>query len=225
MSNTHQTTTTAAAIGGRRSPYLSFILGGTAVLLYALPTTAVLLGYDRSAFPGLWRIFTCHWVHWNLEHLFWSAATFVVLGALCERENRRQFLACVVGSACAIPLALYALMPELRTYGGLSGVDAALFVLIAVTLLRERLPAREWSWILACAGLLLAFAGKVGFELATGSTVFVTPDPAMTPVPLAHAVGGAVGALVGLGRPPRSPNCQTSRSQAQGDSAISPPSR
>ena len=197
---------TAIAARAQSPPFLSPALGGLAVVLYGVPSVAALLGYERSAFPGLWRILTCHWVHWNLEHLFWSAATFVVLGALCERENRRQFLACVVGSACAIPLALYALMPGLRTYGGLSGLDAALFVLIAVTLLRERLPAREWRWILACGALLLAFAGKVGYELVTGSTVFVTPDPAMTPVPLAHAVGGAIGALVGIGWRKRGPN-------------------
>ncbi|MBI4564001.1 MAG: hypothetical protein HY716_04820 [Planctomycetes bacterium] len=43
-------------------------------------------------------------------------------------------------------------------------------------------------------------AGKVDFEIVTGSTLFVNSEAgAMTPIPLAHAVGAATGALLTIG--------------------------
>jgi hypothetical protein len=43
------------------------------------------------------------------------------------------------------------------------------------------------------------FAAKVAFEMVTGGTLFVDSTAAgMTPVPLAHIVGGLVGLACGL---------------------------
>jgi hypothetical protein len=49
-----------------------------------------------------------------------------------------------------------------------------------------------------CTGrVATGFIGKLGWELATGSTLFVYSVAAnFTPLPLSHVVGGIVGVLV-----------------------------
>jgi hypothetical protein len=114
-----------------------------------------------------------------------------------------RFWACVLGSTVLIPLALWTTMPQLETYRGLSGIDSALYVLLAVTLLKDEVHGRRWGWVIALSGVLVAFTAKVGYEIATGGTIFVNSGAShMIPVPLAHCVGAAVGMVVGLMRIP-----------------------
>ncbi|MHB8901752.1 MAG: hypothetical protein ACYC6Y_23600, partial [Thermoguttaceae bacterium] len=55
---------------------------------------------------------------------------------------------------------------------------------------------RLWAW--ACVVMLAGFVGKVGFELASGGTLFVDSQASgMLPVPLVHVVGGILGAGCG----------------------------
>ena len=107
-------------------------------------------------------------------------------------------MACLAAACVAIPAVLWRCMPGLSTYGGLSGLDSALFGLVAVTLLQEKARAREWAWVAGAGALLAAFIVKTCIEFATGAAVFVSADDALTPVPLAHVAGGLVGALCGL---------------------------
>jgi rhomboid family GlyGly-CTERM serine protease len=170
-------------------------------VLPALPAFALgdRLELDRAAVARgeVWRLLTCHWTHWTPDHLLWDSLAFLVLAFLCEaRVGRGRLLAAVAGSALAVSAAVW-FLPEIETYRGLSGIDSALFVLLAVSLMRER----------PLAGLALAaFLGKSAWEVATGSTLFVDAA-SFVPVPLAHLVGGAWGMIVGIvgiaGRPPR----------------------
>lgn len=176
-------------------------------LLLALPALpAFALGswleLDRAAVARgeAWRLLTGHWTHWTLEHLLWDSLAFLVLATLCEtRIPRRLFLATVAGSALAVSAGVW-FLPEIERYRGLSGIDSALFVLLAASLVREtRSPL---------AGLALAaFLGRSAWEVATGSPLFVEAD-GFVPVPLAHLIGGAWGMIAGMvgtaGRPPTS---------------------
>jgi hypothetical protein len=109
----------------------------------------------------------------------------------------------VLGSALLIPVALWITIPQLETYRGLSGIDSALYVLLAVTLLKDEVHDRRWGWVMALSGVLLLFIGKVGYEIATGGTIFVDSRASeMVPVPLAHCIGATVGMIVGLMRIP-----------------------
>lgn len=178
-------------------PGISLPLGGVAVCLSFLPAIAGFLQYDPSAIAEgqLWRIVTCHFTHWSLDHLIWDAMAFVILAALCETTDRRSFLLCLTASAVLIPLFIGLLMPEVDAYRGLSGLDSALFVLAATTILRENVTTRRWGWVAAAGVVLCGFAAKIGFEYVTGQTLFVDSAAAdMVPIPLAHVVGGLVGA-------------------------------
>lgn len=113
--------------------------GAAAALL--VPSVTLALQYDRAAIVAgeWWRLITGHLTHWNGEHLFWDAAMFVVLGAILERRSRRHFVACLIASTIAISATVWLLHPELERYRGLSGVDTALFAMVAVDLLRDAL--------------------------------------------------------------------------------------
>lgn len=190
----------AASLGlpawGRRfgAPML---LAATAILIHLLPTAGSLLEYSRTGIAAgeAWRLLTGHWTHGSLDHLSWDAVVFAVLGCILAKRSLTTFWWTVTGSAVAISLALFAIEPRWETYRGLSGIDAALFAALAVTLWREteRRPERALA-----AGALLLLGAKILFELATGSALFTAAVPGHQVVPLAHLVGLATGLMVAL---------------------------
>jgi hypothetical protein len=95
-------------------------------------------------------------------------------------------------------------MPDLMIYGGLSGLDCALYSLLMVLFIKREIRSRSWIWV-AFFGLLLGgLVAKIIYETATGLTIFVgNTQTNMVPVPLAHLVGGCVGFFVGIRVPRR----------------------
>jgi len=183
-----------------RLPAATLILVAAAVVLMPLETLSQWFEYDRTAVASgqLWRIVTCQLTHCSWDHLFWDAAALTVIGWVLERDHRRAMLVCVGLAAVLIPLAVHLCLPEIATYRGLSGIDSALFILLAVALLRESRADGDRLWTVACTLLLAAFAAKTAYELVTGSTLFVNAEQsAMLPVPLAHVVGALLGAACG----------------------------
>ena len=185
----------------RQLPGVSIAVAVAAGLIMAFPAAADWLQYERSAVARgeLWRIVTCHLTHWSVEHLFWDVAALLFLGFVIEQDKRGRFLMCIGLSACLIPLSVAALMPQLSTYRGLSGIDSAVFMLLAVTLLADSHQQQDWGWTLVCAAVIGGFAAKTGLEFATGTTLFVNSAEAkMLPVPLAHVIGAGVGVLTAV---------------------------
>jgi hypothetical protein len=87
----------------------------------------------------------------------------------------------------------------MATYRGLSGVDSALFALVTVRLGREAFFDRQWRKLTLVAIVAGGFALKVGYEFASGATLFVDSSAGgMTPVPLAHVAGAMVGIVCGM---------------------------
>jgi rhomboid family GlyGly-CTERM serine protease len=181
----------------------AWIIAALSIAFSFLPSVSEALQFDRAALAAgqWWRILTAHMTHWNAEHLVWDAAMFLILGAVLERQNRRQFILGIAAASVAISAAVWFLQPELNTYRGLSGVDTALFVMLSVGLLHDALSGQDRSrWAIAVPVLLLvALAGKLVGECVTGEAFFVNAENAgFVPVPLAHVVGAAVGLAVPL---------------------------
>ncbi len=179
-----------------RSVSCSLALVLPAVAILAWPSLAGELEYDRAAIGNgeLWRVVTCQWTHWNLDHFLWDALVFLSLGTICERYNRRRFAVCIATSAVLIPLTVWLWLPGMPYFRGLSGIDSALFVLLTVQLAGTK--GRSMAAVAIC--LLAAFVIKTYCEVSFNDTIFVNSHGAFVPVPLAHAVGGAVGGAVGL---------------------------
>ncbi len=185
-------------VAGARLTIVSSLIA-LAVSLW--PTAMTWLEFDRVAVAAgqWWRLLSGHLTHWNGEHLLWDVGAFVLLGVLCERLDRRRFAVCMLASAIVIPLVVWLASPEILVYRGLSGIDSALFVLLAVTVLRAEWASRDWRWVFGAAALLVAFAVKTGFEQMTGRAVFVDSVAAgFIAVPAAHTAGASVGVVVGL---------------------------
>ena len=169
-----------------------------AIGILLVPGASELLEYRRGAITSgeFWRAITGHLTHWNADHLLWDALMFAVLGALVERTSRRAFLVTCTLSAAAISATLRFCQPGLELYRGLSGIDSALFVFQAGWLVREALRERRCVAALLPTVALAGFAAKIGYELATGATLFVDSAAAgFAPLPLAHVIGAAVGLL------------------------------
>ena len=114
-------------------------------------------------------------------------------------SGRGAFLLCVLASAAATSAGVWLLRPDLAYYRGLSGIDCALFALVTVSLAREGFARRDWSAAALAAAALAGFAAKTVVELATGAPLFVDAAAAgFESVALAHALGAAVGVIVGL---------------------------
>jgi rhomboid family GlyGly-CTERM serine protease len=143
-----------------------------------------------------WRLLTGHLAHISVEHFFWDALMFITLGSLVEWQSRARWLGVTLGSAVAISAGLWWLRPDMMWYRGLSGIDSALFACIMAGWLRHAGMRR----LLGGLGLILLL-GKAGYEWQAGQAIFVQFDqPHVTAEPLAHLIGGGVGAAVGWWR-------------------------
>jgi len=179
-------------------PWVTLAIGGLAALLYCLPGARELLQYDRAALGAgeWWRVLTNHLVHRNFEHVFWDTAPFVVMGALCEEESRRRLLAALALTGVLAPLSVWLFRPTVPQVGGLSGGAHAVFVLLAISMVRGRAGQGGHGWMLGAVALTVASLAYVGYELATGNTVFGACPPGVAlPGPVCHLAGGTSGLL------------------------------
>ena len=72
-------------------------------------------------------------------------------------------------------------------------------MLLAVSLLKESVTTGRTGWVAATALVLFGFLGKLGYELATSQTLFVdSAEAGMVPIPLAHLIGGVIGAAIAI---------------------------
>lgn len=174
------------------------VIGGLAVFVSLDPYLTERLQWQRVSSQEIqaWQILTCHLTHWSREHLFWDLTTFLALGAICETLNRRQFVVTLSLSAIAIPLTTIYFHPHLSTYRGLSGIDSALFVLLACLVGSIGYQQRDWFLVGLGLAAWVVFAAKSGYELATGNTLFVESSGDFVALPIAHLVGAAAGTLV-----------------------------
>jgi rhomboid family GlyGly-CTERM serine protease len=225
LSLTPRTNSIARACTGLvTSVPLTLTLCLLAVAALLLPSLTGVWEFSRVGLADgqYWQLLTGHLTHWNFDHFLWDAVMFVVLGAMCERRGRGRYAACLLGAALAIPLCVYVLMPEMAIYRGLSGLDSALFAMLAVLMLRDKWAERDWIWMTIIAALLLGFAAKIGYEYVTLKTVFVDSAVAdFIPLPLAHVIGAAVGTLAAL--PRRAEGMTTAPSTPKLDGSTSSP--
>jgi len=172
-----------------------------ALVLVLHPGASTALQFDRSLIAAgeVWRLATCHLVHWNLEHFQWDFAMFVLLGTVCEWRSRRQFVLCLLGASIAVTATVWLGLPHIETYRGLSGLDTALFAMLAVDLLVDAWRQRQPTTMLVTGALLAALATKTLYEAVTGQTMFVdAPDAGFVPVVFDHLAGAAVGVALAV---------------------------
>ncbi|MFZ5537738.1 MAG: rhombosortase [Pseudomonadota bacterium] len=164
------------------------LLGGLWCVLQALGGPA-LWGYDRQAIGDgqVWRLLSGQFVHLNAVHLVLNLLGLAGVMAVWVRELTPPltFLAMVLGSAGAVGLGLWWLVPEVAWYAGASGVLHGLFAAGIV------LATRASSELRAAAALGLLLKLVVEAHLDTGSAELIG-------APVIHAAH-QLGALGGVG--------------------------
>ena len=200
-------------------PFATLSLVIAALAIHCVPGSSERLQFDRAAIQHgeAWRWLSGHLTHFEGNHLTWDVGVLLLLGSAAERQNRQRFIRTILVSATAISAAVWWWQPQFQQYRGLSGIDSALFGLLAGALLRRR---QLVSSIVASLALL-AIGFKSALELATGSTVFATAA-SYAPVPLAHLVGLAIGLAMAFTGDKRSIPLATSTKPARQITAAFP---
>ena len=176
--------------GSFRLPWHTFILLliAFAVYIFGGPAPEELV-FDRQAIMQgeLWRLFTGHWVHADLEHLAWNLVALGILGGMIETSlGHIRFYQALLAGMCLVNAWLWWFMPSLDFYCGLSGI---LNTLLFVILIDGWQRSRNFIFPLIAVGA----TAKIGFELFQSSAIFTnTSWPA---VPEAH-LAGALAAVI-----------------------------
>jgi rhomboid family GlyGly-CTERM serine protease len=184
-----------------RFPIVTLSLSSIAAAIESWPGATLALQLDRAAFvwPQCWRIVTCQFTHFGMDHLLWDVLVFLILGMICERIDRRKKIQVIAISIIAIPMMVILCLPGIQTYRGLSGIDSALFGLLAAHLIRENVQAKRRIGVIFTISLVIAFLLKLLIEMLYGVTVFAdSAAGGFIPVPLAHLVGLLIGLYHGV---------------------------
>ncbi len=209
---------------GSQRPFITWTVATIAMLLAAADWGGG-LAYDRGSIAAgqVWRLATGHLTHWNADHLVWDVLMFALLGTMLESRGRRALVSVLILSTAAISATLWFVEPTVVLYRGLSGIDTALFTLAALELWDEARGGRRLLVRGALVALLVGLLAKLGYEVATGATLFVDSSSAgFTPLPLVHAVGVGAGVLVAwsgklLTRQPRLVSLESGHDRCQTD--------
>ena len=184
-------------------PLAGMLLAGgimlLAVLVQCSTGLAEALQWQRNAGSGV-RWLTSHLCHWSWNHLVWDVFAFGLLSLLSLRVAPSRYVFSLLAAAMLIPLEIRINQPMLDSYRGLSGIDCALFGLVAAALWQQPSKNGRGGAARMLAGLGgCGFLAKTLYELTTGGTLFVEagPEP-FVPVISAHLVGFFTGLGVGL---------------------------
>ncbi len=199
-------------------PYLTLAVLGCALACLAWADLAPFMQWDRVGLARgeWWRLITGHLTHWNLNHAAWDLAMFGILGWLLERRQRGNFVVLIVSSAVIISVVMLVALPRMTQYRGLSGLDSALFACYCVSLLRQAWRRGSRTELALIAVFLSALMAKVIHEFTVGEMWFVDGCAAFVPIPLAHAVGVAVGTAVAILREANEERHRTPRDPGTG---------
>jgi rhomboid family GlyGly-CTERM serine protease len=148
----------------------------------------------RIAHGQLWRAVTGPFVHATWGHLVRDLALVALAGAAYEAPLRsRRALLFITG--LALPGLAVLAAGDAEWYCGLSGLSHALLAAALSYELANRRGAARALVAVLCAVCAL----KPLYELVTGAPAFaMSLGPNVVQVPLAHAIGTAVGIVVGL---------------------------
>lgn len=184
--------------GKNKSSILLPLLPAVAVVaIYLLPNFGDYLEFKRQLIGAgeVWRLLTGHFTHFTFEHLIWDVLTFAVLGVICCKRSRLEYLTVCVVSVVAISLVAWYACPGMEAYRGLSGIDTALYCYIALTMGGDALYHKHYAVFAGIVSLLIMMFGKTLYELVSGQALFVHCNQ-FSALPQAHIAGFISAGLV-----------------------------
>jgi rhomboid family GlyGly-CTERM serine protease len=153
-----------------------------------------LLEFDRQALLAgdIWRLWTCHLVHYTLQHALLDGAVVVVAGLIAaQRLGLRTVARALAFGAPCIALGLLLAAPELHSYRGASGIAVMLSVMAGLSLWRDA-DHRTRAVLMLMAVVLPA---KVVAEAVGWSWGWSDLPPDVEVAWQAHLLGGVAGVI------------------------------
>ena len=171
----------------RRFPILTMGLVSTLIGLHWLVVDKTRLYFSASdIFRGeAWRLVSGHFMHADLQHLWWNCLALAVLGTLLEYRSRATLLAALGVGIVFVSAILLTPFSQLEYYCGLSGV---LNTLLLVALWLEWKATRSWLIIVLSGGIIL----KTLVEVTRGISIMT--HISWPPYAWSH-VAGMIGGL------------------------------
>lgn len=173
----------------RQFPFFTMTLLAILIALHFIPVDKTLLYFSATdiAQGETWRVLSGHFIHADLQHLFWNCLGLLVLGTLIERRSGWILCTTLGTGVIAVSLLLLSPVSKLDYYCGLSGV---LNTLLLVALWLEWMHTRSRT-LLVVACLCLA---KVVFEVSLGTSVIT--HISWPPYAWSHVAGLAGGVVL-----------------------------
>ena len=173
----------------RRFPVLTISLVTILIGLHWLVPEKTLLYFSAEdiARGETWRFITGHFMHADLQHLWWNCLGLAVLGTLIEYRSRTVLWAALVAGIVSVSAFLLTPFPQLEYYCGLSGV---LNTLLLVALWLEWKFTRSWLIIVVTCGVF----AKTVIEVSQG--VSILTHISWPPYAWSHVAGLAGGIII-----------------------------
>lgn len=168
-------------------PWITLFVLLASAVASGVPALSGLLVFDREAILGgeLWRLFSSHLVHFDARHWAYDAVAFGLAGWIVESKNYRHFPAMCLSAAFAICTVLLRTAPDMRYYGGLSGLACAAIGFGALHGASEPPPFRT-----ICRLVLVLLPLKLVIEVITQTPLLpYEASRAFVAMPSAHVVG------------------------------------
>ncbi len=133
-----------------------------------------------------WRLLTGHFIHCDLNHLFWNMLGLLILGSIIEQHSRKLLIVSITLGITAVNLLLLSPLSTLELYCGFSGVLNTLLVFALYIVWTKN----QSHWVsLTIAGYVV----KMFIELSTQNTIL--SNITIPPYPEAHLAGLLMGGL------------------------------
>lgn len=175
-------------------PLWTMLLCSIASVIFFVPSLGDAAIFDRDSIVSgeWWRLITGNLVHLSAMHFISDVLALFVVGTIIELRGDR-FLALVYCTAgMVIGLVVFMTSPELRYFGGLSGIVTAAAVYLCLEGLRD---TGAWRWL--CLFGLVLVAIKIGLEFMFGQSLLSVTEPHLfVPVPASHLAGACTALFV-----------------------------
>ncbi|MGJ7916588.1 rhombosortase [Massilia sp. LXY-6] len=176
----------------RRAPVTVAVVGLCLLLAGAGEPASAGLAWERGAIlhGELWRLWSCHLVHFSISHAAADALVLLAMGLYAEPlVGPRRFGLMLAGAATLLSAGMLVLAPGLHEYRGASGL-AVLTAVLGGVLAWRRHPASHL--MLACAAL--ALAAKTLWEACAHTAAFTDLPAGVGVAWQAHLLGALLGA-------------------------------
>jgi len=173
----------------RRIPIVTIGLVTAMIALHWLVEDKTPLYFNAAdIFRGeIWRFFSGHFMHADLQHLLWNSLGLAVLGTLLEYRSRSMLLTALAVGIVFVSALLLTPFAQLEYYCGLSGV---LNTLLLVALWLEWKLTRSRLIIILTCGCI----AKVLIEVTQG--VSIITHISWPPYAWSHVAGLSGGLFI-----------------------------